>query len=108
MFLVDQLRLKKFRNVDDGGDDNDGYDVHENPGADGPASQGLSVVERMTDSSVPENNKQIFKSSATKIKLQKNVALSSLIIHIKLFAKFISKKHTSSFYRGDNCNARKK
>ena len=71
MFLVDQLRLKKFRNVDNGGDDNDGYDVHENPGADGPASQGLSVVEGMTDSCVPENRKQIFKSSATKIKLQK-------------------------------------
>ena len=71
MFLVDQLRLKKFRNIDDGGDDDDGNDVHENPGADGPASQGFSVVERMTDSCVPENNRKIYKCAATKKKLQK-------------------------------------
>ena len=54
MFPKDQLRLEKFWNIDDGGDDNDGDDVHENPRADGPPSQGLSVVERVTDSCVPE------------------------------------------------------
>ena len=55
VFPKDELRLKKFGNIDDGGDDNDGNDVHENPGGDAPPSQGLSVVERMTDSRVPEH-----------------------------------------------------
>ena len=54
VFPKDQLGLKKFGNIDDGGDDNDGDDVHENPGADGPASQGFSVVEGMADRCVPE------------------------------------------------------
>ena len=54
VFLKDQLRLQKFRNIDDGGDDNDGNDVHENPRADAPASQRLSVVERMADRRVPQ------------------------------------------------------
>ena len=66
VFLVDQLRLKKFRNIDDGGDDDDGNDVHENPGADGPASQGLSVVERMADSCVPEQTNIPTRSAAKK------------------------------------------
>ena len=59
VFLKDQLRLQEFRNIDDGGDDNDGNDVHENPGADAPSSKGLSVVERMTDRCVPEHTTDI-------------------------------------------------
>ena len=54
-YLLDQLQLKKLWNVDDGGDDKDRYDVHEDPGGDAPPSEGLSVVERMTDGSVPEH-----------------------------------------------------
>ena len=53
-YLLDQLQLKKLWNVDDGGDDKDRYDVHEDPGGDAPHGQGVSVVERMTDRSVPD------------------------------------------------------
>ena len=52
-YLLDQLQLKKLGDVDDGGDGDDRYDVHEDPGGDGPHGQGVSVVERMTDRSVP-------------------------------------------------------
>ena len=45
---------KSQNESDDGGDDDDRYDVHEDPGGDGPASQGLSVVERMADRRVPQ------------------------------------------------------
>ena len=52
-YLLDQLQLKKLGDVDDGGDDDNRNDVHEDPGGDGPHGQGFSVVERMTDRSVP-------------------------------------------------------
>ena len=66
VFPIDQLRLQKFRNIDDGGDDNDGNDVHENPWANGSPRQGLSVVERMADSCVPEQTNIPTRSAAKK------------------------------------------
>ena len=55
LFSIHELRLQELWNVDDGGDDDDRYDVHEDPGGDAPPSEGLSVVEGMTDGSVPEH-----------------------------------------------------
>ena len=52
-FLIDQLQLQELGDVDDGGEDNDGEEVVDDPGAEPPSHRVVSVVEGVADSRVP-------------------------------------------------------
>ena len=47
------LCLQELGDVDDGGEDNDGEEVVDDPGAEPPSHRVVSVVERVADSRVP-------------------------------------------------------